>query len=232
MRDPGSPGDLSPGVVPQGKKVDGRRCGKSIEAQPSFGQIKPREVVCEAFPDSPGRRNGDTLRTRDTPGRPTAFFRRRPQQADTEETWLPSWHPLLGLCRVGPKETSMVLHDGRRARSAADDPILAALAVGAGQQHGHTARRAPAMRPSTRAPLHPERGVALHPRVRDRAREGRNGKAGSSEADEPGPKGDAQLSWPFIETSDATQVVASGQALWCAPRFTGQLAGWVKRSGA
>ncbi len=117
------------------------------------------------------------------------------------------------LCRVGPKETSMVLHDGRRARSAADDPILAALAVGAGQQHGHTARRAPAMRPSTRAPLHPERGVALHPRVRDRAREGRNGKAGSSEADEPGPKGDAQLSSPFIETSDATQVVASGQAL-------------------
>jgi len=52
--EPGSPRDLSRGVVSQGKKVAGSRCGKSIEAQPSFGQIKPREVAWDASPDSPG----------------------------------------------------------------------------------------------------------------------------------------------------------------------------------
>ena len=40
----------------QGKKVAGRRCGKSNEAQPSFDQIKPREVAWDALPDSSGRR--------------------------------------------------------------------------------------------------------------------------------------------------------------------------------
>ena len=38
----------------QGKKVDGRRCGKASEAKPTFGQIKPREVVWDALPNSPG----------------------------------------------------------------------------------------------------------------------------------------------------------------------------------
>jgi len=48
------PRGLARGVGCQGKKVAGRRCGKSIEAQPSFGQIKPREVAWDASPDSPG----------------------------------------------------------------------------------------------------------------------------------------------------------------------------------
>ncbi len=50
-----------------------------------------------------------------------------------------------------------------------------------------------------RVPLHPERGGRAPSRVRDRARQGRNGAAGSSGAEEPGPKGDAKLSWPFME---------------------------------
>ena len=29
----------------QGKKVSNRHCGQAIEAQPSFGQIKPSETV-------------------------------------------------------------------------------------------------------------------------------------------------------------------------------------------
>ena len=42
MGGPGSPRDLSRGVIPQGKKVDPSAvAAQAIEAQPSFGQIKP-----------------------------------------------------------------------------------------------------------------------------------------------------------------------------------------------
>jgi len=48
-------------------------------------------------------------------------------------------------------------------------------------------------------PLHPERGGLAHPFcVKDRAREGRNGAAGSSAAEEPGPQGDARRSLPDL----------------------------------
>jgi len=59
-------------------------------------------------------------------------------------------------------------------------------------------------------PPPPGAGCWRTSRVRDRARQGRNGKAGSSGVEEPGPKGDAKLSSPFTETSDATQVVVNG----------------------
>ena len=43
MGGPGSPRDLSRGVVPQGKKVDSDGvAAQTIEAQPVFGQIKPK----------------------------------------------------------------------------------------------------------------------------------------------------------------------------------------------
>jgi len=65
--EPGSPGDLSPGVVNRGPRATcrvgwsrrGRKltdavAAQAIEAQPSSGQIKPREVAWDALPDSPG----------------------------------------------------------------------------------------------------------------------------------------------------------------------------------
>jgi len=61
MRDPGSPGDLSPGVVNRGpgatcragwsrrgRKLPDAVAAKAIEAQPSFGQIKPGEDAWDA----------------------------------------------------------------------------------------------------------------------------------------------------------------------------------------
>jgi len=66
MRDPGSPGDSSPGVVNRGpgatcrvgwsrrgRKLPDAVAAKAIEAQPSFGQIKPGEDAWDAAPDRP-----------------------------------------------------------------------------------------------------------------------------------------------------------------------------------
>ena len=149
----------------QGKKVAGRRCGKSIEAQPSFGQIKPREV---AWPRSRTARKtlGDRLRKpkRDTPARPPPSL---PQaSAGRYRSDLASLSGVLCSASVGavPKNTSMVLHDARRARSVADSLVIPTLDVSAGQHQHHTARRLwRSCCLSTCYPLHPERGVARPP---------------------------------------------------------------------
>jgi len=87
----------------------------------------------------------------------------RPQQADTAATSLPSWRPLLGLCRGSPEEHL----DGaarrsaspiRRRRSRPSPPLLWARI-----RSTTTLGSAPAMRPSTRVPLHPEQGVSRPP---------------------------------------------------------------------
>ncbi len=62
--------------------------------------------------------------------------------------------------------------------------------MSAGQHHHHTARRLRLSgRPSPAPPGARRRAPSC---VRNRARYGRNGGAGSSEAEEPGPKGDAK----------------------------------------
>ncbi len=38
----------------RGRKLTAAVAVQAIEAKPTFGQIKPREVVCDALPDSPG----------------------------------------------------------------------------------------------------------------------------------------------------------------------------------
>ena len=95
--------------------------------------------------------------------------------------------------------------------------------VGPGRLHPSGLAMAPG-RPST-VPLHPERGVrARFPRVRDRARQGRNGAAGASAADEPGPKGDVQilavrapiLMWNLPERT-CLYAVRSPRTRSCAP---------------
>jgi len=80
-------------------------------------------------------------------------------------------------------------------------------------------------RPALARPAPPGAGVrARFSRVRDRARQGRNGKAGSSAADEPGPKGDVQilavrapiLMWNLPERT-CLYAVRSPRTRSCAP---------------
>jgi len=94
------------------------------------------------------------------------------------------------------------------------DPTLATLVEGAGQRHDHTRVGSgdEAVHPH---PAPPGAGRCAPSCVRDRDRQGRNGTAGSSEADEPGPKGDAKP-FPFRLGSATRKRLASASS--AAPR--------------
>jgi hypothetical protein len=90
MRDPGSPGDLSPGVVNRGpgatcrvgwsrrgRKLPDAVAAKAIEAQPSFGQIKPGEDAWNAAPRQAPRRSGTHATDQ---GSSTSAAQRTPQR--------------------------------------------------------------------------------------------------------------------------------------------------------
>jgi len=158
----------------QGKKVAGRRCGKSIEAKPSFGQIKPREVAWAALPDNPERRLATgSVHPRGTPRLGPHPLYPRPQRADTAATRLPFWRPLLATCRDGREEVL----DGAARRSTS---LIRCCRSGhphhccaRGQQRDHngggSGDRAVHPRPTL---LQPEGCVARALCVRDRARQG------------------------------------------------------------
>ena len=193
MRDPGSPGDLSLGVVPQGKKVAGRRCGKSIEAQPSFGQIKPREVAWDASPDSPGDGWRQAPPTHEGQPRPANSI--PPTQASAgryRSDLAPFLTSSARPCRSGLKKVPAA----EIARARPNAPAAIGLSTRKVEQRSSAlVFGAPCGQAVLQPPAPPGTGIRAPSRVRDQARQGRNGGAGSSEAEEPDPKGDAQLSY-------------------------------------
>ncbi len=183
------------GGHPRGRKPPGRRCGRGDRGTAVLGQIKPfRGTWAAPVPDRPwdGRGVARTASTAlDSLGRATIHLDAQPAKAEKSSRRLPWSCPSpCAKCRrpkmLGgpPRSKQRRLRAARRRRTTgrrgAVDLVPAGLATAPG-------------RPST-APLHPKRGIRTRlPRVRDRARQGRNGAAGSSAADEPGPKGDARV---------------------------------------
>jgi len=149
-------------------------------------------------PDRPGRCIGDRLppTKRETLGRLTALSQRKPQHSRHPATSPPSVH-LIAARRGG-------LEEDLSSRAAHARPSVLAASVPNPASSSARVSASPFGQPQAtltyvRVPLHPGRSVRVPSRVRDRARQGRNGAVGSSGAEEPGPKGDAKLSWPFME---------------------------------
>lgn len=128
----------------------------------------------------------------DTPARPTASS---PKQAsagryrsDLAPFLASSARPLSGQSRRTPRWCCTTLGEPDPPPTK---PTLATLAVGADQEHDHTRVGSgdEAVHPR---PAPPGAGRLAPSCVRDRARQGRSGGAGSRGAEEPGPKGDAK----------------------------------------
>jgi len=199
---------------------------KAIEAQPSFGQIRPsRGTWAAPVPDRPwdGRGVARTASTAlDSLGRATTHLDARPRKPRRVAATLPSSCPSPCAVRVGarrcragrPRSNQRRLLAARRRRTTGRR--------GAGSTFLSSCQGA---RPALARPAPPGAGVrARFSRVRDRARQGRNGKAGASAADEPGPKGDVQilavhapiLMWNLPERT-CLYAVRSPRTRSCAP---------------
>jgi len=124
---------------------------------------------------------------------PQHLFLRRPQQADSAAPRsLPGvfCSPPVGTVRKNNSMARTTLNGPDPSMTIRSSPPLlwarasstTKLRGGSGDPTVHRRPAPPGVGGSARAPC-----------VRDRARQGRNGAAGSSEADEPGPKGDAKL---------------------------------------
>ncbi len=199
MRDPGSQATYRLGWSRRGRKLPDAVAAKAIEAQPSSGQIKPsRGTWAAPLRDRPRGLRG-VARTASTAldslGRATIHLNAWPAKAEksgpqgSPRAALRRAHQSVGTrrCRAGrPRTNQRRLSAARRrritGRRGAVDLIPAGLATAPGGPRPPRSTRSGAI----------ARGFV----VRDRARQGRNGAAGSSEADEPGPKGDVQSPAP------------------------------------
>ncbi len=145
---------------------------------------------------------------RDTPGRSTAQRQCRRLITPTPERLRLSasvCSPPVGTARK--KSSGAELYHARQNAPAAvgfKSSLVAVTHVSIAHLLGRSRHWRPSASRSTR------NGAFARPsHVRDRARQGRNGKAGSSEADEPGPKGDAKLPCSGLEKPNTRQVVRS-----------------------
>ncbi len=125
--EPGSPGDLLLGVVPQGKKVAGRRCDIGDRGEAVLRPAQATRGRVGRAPGQPGRRAGDRLRPpkRDTQARPTAPSQRRPQHtADMAATRLPVSVHSLPVGRPGrePPERGCTTLDEAHPLPSASNP--------------------------------------------------------------------------------------------------------------
>jgi len=159
--EPGSPRDLSRGVVPQGKKVDGRRCGTGDRGAAVLRPDQATRGRVGRAPGQPGRRGGDRLRPpkRDTQARPTAPSQRRPQHTADMATTSPIGVRLFAARRGGLEEN---LPSGAAPRSTkrtrCHRPQTRPRRWYA-RQHRRFGRPRTTLT-SVRIPLHPERAFA------------------------------------------------------------------------
>ncbi len=153
-----------------------------------------------------GRRHGDRLLqfVRGTPARSTAPIQRRPQQADIAVTSLLGFRVLAAYGSGVEDDCPVRLPYARPSAPTAVGSHLAssggrAPATGSGRRQG-TGR-------PTCAPLHPERGVCARPRVRDQARQGRNGAAVRAKPTSP-----ARRETPDLPSRRSQEPSSEGQA--------------------
>jgi len=174
MRDPGSPRDLSRGVVPQGKKVAGRRCGKGDRGAAVLRLDQARRGrVGRSPPDRPG--DSVTPRTLHSLGHPGLVAQRPSAAHDRRPTGKGCAKPNCGVFHL--VQVVAARRHGQVQRLGQRQPALSSPNASAGLDLRPVSTGSPAAPASdhARAPRDPERGVVAPFCVRDRARKGRNG---------------------------------------------------------
>jgi len=121
----------------------------------------------------------------------TTHLDARPRKPKKVATRLLSSCPSPSAVSIGARRCCA----GRRARNSDDFALLVAVASLDDAVPSISFPLVLPLRPAGPRPPRSTRSGAFArlPRVRDRARQGRSGAAGSSAADEPGPKGDARV---------------------------------------
>jgi len=157
-----------------------------MEAQPSFGQIKPREVAWDASPDSPGDGWRQAPPTHE--GQPRSANSIPPTQASAgryRSDLAPFLTSSARPCRGGLKKVPAA----EIARARPNAPAAIGLSTRKVEQRSSApVFGAPCGQAVLQPPAPPGAGIRAPSRVRDQARQGRNGGAGSSEAEEPDPR--------------------------------------------
>jgi len=203
MRDPGSLGDLSPGVVNRGpgatcrvgwsrrgRKLPDAVAAKAIEAQPSFGQIKPGEDAWDAAP----RTGPETIwDTRHRSG--LTHLRRATNRLDAKAAvgaFAATRPPAVCASATSPGAARQSFQVSGIPRPSAPAARLLFATPWSRRARHHAAVSQP--QTTILRHLRPEWAFSSARLVRQGSSpKGRNGEAGSSAADEPGPQGDAQF---------------------------------------